>query len=518
VREALLKFQLKVASTLGDSYVLVTRPIEAASIVGQVRRDAGWLANHCKAVVVVAHSQGGAVAHEAIQGGVPPKLRLLFTFGSGLKKLEELKYLLSSGRAFLRSGVLTLIALVLFSLSLCWFALLPFYQPSDKGLSVLGLVAIMLVSLFGSLIFLVAGLRDYVGGIDLPNLQRWIQRLKKMPLDWTDCFASADPVSNGILLEEPAVKELSKEVCNEASILRDHTSYWANRDQFLTVLIGRLTRPNLRKEVGLPSAPELAMDEEDLAWIGKFRRWRVGILRAIGWIGVLSIFLAIYQAHEDWWNFVVYSSQQLLSWSTRLLGERVITTGDFVISWRALRWLALVLIPYWITRWLWRVWNETEMRGVIQGHVEGFNVSVLLGIFVQLVIAACVFYGKVPPDPWGYLVYFISLLVPAVVVFVTEPSVPDSFKYIKTSASSDEAHSRTDDVTAFLRGFFLPLLLPFMFGLIFWNALVWLAGKYFKGLMFGYQLSDDLSLLVGATAALVYWLGATLWVRFRGGS
>ena len=43
VREALLKLQLWIASTLGDSYVLVSRPIEAASILGQVRRDTSWL-------------------------------------------------------------------------------------------------------------------------------------------------------------------------------------------------------------------------------------------------------------------------------------------------------------------------------------------------------------------------------------------------------------------------------------------------------------------------------------------
>ena len=73
LRELLLTLQLKIASTLGDSYMLVSRPIEAASIVGQVRRDLEWLAKHCNVVAVVAHSQGGAVAHKALQRDVPPQ-------------------------------------------------------------------------------------------------------------------------------------------------------------------------------------------------------------------------------------------------------------------------------------------------------------------------------------------------------------------------------------------------------------------------------------------------------------
>ena len=73
----------------------------------------------------------------------------------------------------------------------------------------------------------------------------------------------------------------------------------------MTVLLGRLKRPDLRGELGLPPVPELATDEQSLVWIGKRRRWRVGILSAIGWIGVLAIFLVIYKEGQAWWNFVV---------------------------------------------------------------------------------------------------------------------------------------------------------------------------------------------------------------------
>ena len=257
VREALLKIQLKVASTLGDSHVLVSRPIEAASIVGQVRRDIYWLASRCKVLVLVAHSQGGAVAHQALQGGVPPKLRILFTFGSGLKKLEELKSLLSSGHSYLRSAVLTLVALLFFGLSSAWFALM----LTTKELKTLAShdfvaqVPTMLIYLLLSAVVLYAGLRDHIRGIDLPDLHRWIERLRNK-LHWVDCFASVDPVSNGPVIEMPEVESWSVEVCNQSSFLGDHTSYWANRDQFVTLLISQLAHPQLRNEAGLLPADE----------------------------------------------------------------------------------------------------------------------------------------------------------------------------------------------------------------------------------------------------------------------
>ena len=37
-----------------------------------------------------------------------------------------------------------------------------------------------------SAIFLLAGLRDYLGGIELAGVRRWVQRLKTMPFAWVD--------------------------------------------------------------------------------------------------------------------------------------------------------------------------------------------------------------------------------------------------------------------------------------------------------------------------------------------
>lgn len=67
LRNGLRRLQQRISASLGDSYVLVTRPVEAAAIVGRVRRDLAWLAEQCDQVVVVAHSQGGAVLNEVLR-------------------------------------------------------------------------------------------------------------------------------------------------------------------------------------------------------------------------------------------------------------------------------------------------------------------------------------------------------------------------------------------------------------------------------------------------------------------
>jgi hypothetical protein len=47
-------------------------------------------------VVVVAHSQGAAIAHEVLRTPEPANVRLFVSFGSGLAKLEELSFVKST--------------------------------------------------------------------------------------------------------------------------------------------------------------------------------------------------------------------------------------------------------------------------------------------------------------------------------------------------------------------------------------------------------------------------------------
>jgi hypothetical protein len=106
--------QRGLAATIGDSYVFIGRPIIAAAICTSVRESLEWLAARCRKVAVVAHSQGGAIAHRVLRGPLTVPCDLLITFGSGLAKLSELE------RGVERGRVKLWVALSPRRASLCW--------------------------------------------------------------------------------------------------------------------------------------------------------------------------------------------------------------------------------------------------------------------------------------------------------------------------------------------------------------------------------------------------------------
>lgn len=96
LRTAILRLQHRLLGSIGDSYVLKESSIRGAAMSSKVRNDLAWLQQHCKhpeKTVIIAHSQGSAVAHAAL--GQINNLNnshlsnpgLLITFGSGLRKL-----------------------------------------------------------------------------------------------------------------------------------------------------------------------------------------------------------------------------------------------------------------------------------------------------------------------------------------------------------------------------------------------------------------------------------------------
>ena len=63
-------------------------------MVRQVAHDLAWLESQAGTVAVVAHSQGAAVAHEAIRRyGSRENLSLFATVGQGLAKLHRVRAL-----------------------------------------------------------------------------------------------------------------------------------------------------------------------------------------------------------------------------------------------------------------------------------------------------------------------------------------------------------------------------------------------------------------------------------------
>jgi hypothetical protein len=513
LKEALLNLQLKIASTLGDSYMLVSHTSDASSMVGKVLNDGKWLAGRCKIVVVVAHSQGGALAHKALQKEIPPNLRVLFTFGSGLKKLEQLEDIIRpSGDTYLRSAFLTLMVMLSFFLLLVLSVLEVMKQSPSYAA-----IGIMLILACLALAYLVAGIRDHVREINLPRLKRWIKDLKETPVEWMDCFATADPVSNGLLFDELTVKNSSKEVSNLSSILRDHTSYWANRDQFVTLLIEQLTQPKLRKEAALPPAPELAMGQQNPDWIGIRRRWRLSILSAIKRVAILSVLLAIYREFQFWWSVLSYLSLQIQALMSPIRGKSEPAIG-FTVSWPALITLALVLLAYGIARCLWQFWNDAEMRALVEGRISAvksaeenfYLLAIWVVLVVQLLIDAWVLYRGVPAP----LIILLVLSVFLITVTEPRPSTPGNGKPSETGASPGEPISLSDQLSISLRPVVAKLVVSWGCGAAAWEGVVWLVKQFFGGSILGFRPSEAVGLFVAAIA-LAFIFGRRAWVRVR---
>jgi hypothetical protein len=424
LRNGLRRLQQRIAALLGDSYVLVVRPVEAAAIVGRVRRDLAWLADQCDQVVVVAHSQGGAVMNEvlrqelaAVDGGLlgPPegpdglaatrparqrrgRLRLLLTFGSGLRKLDELRRLLGHGGSLRRSALLTLAGLVVFTLSVLGIVVEVTGRDLDTTVGLLALYAVI-----GG-VLLVAGLADLIADPSRGELRWWIERFERTGVRWRDCAASADPVPNGVLLDEQCPFPEHLIVYNRGSLLRDHTTYWTNRDEFVAEVVHSVA------ELDPLVASDLAGHDEDFAFARRRRRWRVAWLTGARWVAVAGITAALVHKWAQWLPLAGQVPGHLAASAGIATRPDPIEFDETAIAlWPA----AAVLAVFAVVGLLWRTLDRAEAdlllarrppvaRGAGYGFVLGISALVLVGVWVA---APGVFGG------WLTGAVFVSVLV-----------------------------------------------------------------------------------------------------------
>jgi len=280
VRDLVGRIQVTLTGTLGDSAVLDDGVVGNA-IASRVRSDLDWLARQpgVERVVVVAHSQGAAVAHRVLSADspVPPGTPLdLVTFGSGLDKLTTARELHDApartrlallaggllggaGTIALAAGVvlappwLLFVYLVLALLAVSGVqALAPLARRyhAEKPLTVAiallwlaAMVAVTLRALSGSPaaagIGMVAG--TVLFGASGRVLRSATSTLAPSPArapaarTWIEVRSTYDPVPGPV---PQGATEIV--VDNTRSVLRDHTTYWANAEQFVPLVLGAL--------------------------------------------------------------------------------------------------------------------------------------------------------------------------------------------------------------------------------------------------------------------------------------
>ena len=293
LRKGVLRVQLQLASVVGDSYVLLQDPVQRRAILDRVQRDLEWLVKRCRAVVLIAHSQGAAVAEivlsqreEAGSGKIPA----FATLGAGVQTLNAIGDL-SQNRGAKAMGW-TAITCTLALAVAAVFAL------TDKA-------GIALLVAGAALVFLV--LAAYGAWTVHPKRPSMLpQAAWSRP--WFDFFARKDVVPYGPLVnpENNGKNYRPKEVRNLDSYVGDHVDYWRNLEQ----VVGPLAR-QLGAAAGFKPLETLLPDDD--ATFAKLERARISRL------GFLNIA-----------RFVIFVATATLLWVNRSEWAAI---GTWAIDW-----------------------------------------------------------------------------------------------------------------------------------------------------------------------------------------
>jgi len=281
--DAAKRFQRQLANGFGDSYVLTRSPVRFGAMASSVRSDLQALREHCKSVVVIAHSQGTAVAwfallQELTDGrvvgeGEPRRapIGLFLTYGQAVRKLTfalEMARREQRGEQTSRQTVLVLAGPVFVGAAIAAYLLTDHWLlPLISG----GLaVAVQLY-----LLSLAARIWQTSGE---EMAEHWGRVLKQAPdIEWLDLWASADPASVGALgVDKPRID--SYKIRNLGSVLGDHTVYWHNTTEFLAIVGGKLFG------LGGPAAYAVPLDDPHLVIAAMRRHARVVALSTMRFI------------------------------------------------------------------------------------------------------------------------------------------------------------------------------------------------------------------------------------------
>jgi hypothetical protein len=386
MHKALAGMLLALTGVLGDSYVLIESDLQRSAIVKKTRKALEWLSDRCESVVVVAHSQGAAIAHLALREKGPDNVRALFTFGSGVQKLEELLHLRDVPSRARSVARLTPIFLVLVALLIR----VAFFEPWAGDAST-GAVVFVGLSIAVASIWALVSAQEHWNAFEASLLKLKLHESREN-FHWIDVYASSDPVPNGALSSlGTAVATESVRIANLGDVLGDHTSYWENRAQFV---------PKAARCVAAHSAIPVFDDGSDEAMeaAASTHERNVVWLSVTFWAGIVAMAL------------VPVLHWQHLSGTGRLLDAALTATGGpferIASAFRAVaRWwspavgaadveriataalgtlFVMALVALWrpAYRAIWRCWDDATLNyfsrfGAPQHPADRFFVDVL---------------------------------------------------------------------------------------------------------------------------------------------
>jgi hypothetical protein len=245
------------------------------------------------------------------------------------------------------------------------------------------------------LFFTLAILYGSISFILSPEGKKIVQAPVSRPLGlrrWVDLYASADPVPNGRTRTIEGGHE-SKRIWNLGSLIRDHTTYWDNRDGFV-LRVARVCAETAES----PWTHQLP-DESD--FVDKRAAWRVGFLRTARWIsGLTWLVLGVSLWSRNLANVPVPFN--LPSWVPAPPVEHAL----FVV---------LIALGMWATSsalcWIWSWWVWAEQEVVLDHEQPGResdksfvgNVVIASMAMVVSMLIATVVYMLMYIDSWADL-------------------------------------------------------------------------------------------------------------------
>jgi hypothetical protein len=364
VRELVGRLQRFASTSVGDLYMVLTSPIQRAALASAVERDIDWMRQQgCGKVALVAHSQGGYVAYQALADPWHREVDLFVTLGSGLIRLRESLQAARSGRLLIALvGVLGAIVAIRFG-----------------PVAILGEAGIWNWERHeaSTLAFFVGLAVASVLPVVIVRYQRDRGQVEALsfPLRWVDYITLQDPVLNG----DPETRLPSsvdcRDVDNRASVAADHGAYWQNLDQFVTAValeIGTLDDGLELRTAGENTDPAVVDQRLGHAW--SRRRERVTALeRARYPIAALTIVVVLLQWAEleqvgaALMPFIGFIPPVVLSWLPDLLRTGLQVSVSHLALLGALVVVGASFIGYRIGGVIWNGWTADDTRTLLRG-------------------------------------------------------------------------------------------------------------------------------------------------------
>ena len=273
IENIISQIQKVISSIIGDSFIFSSTSIRRQAILSKVYGDLEWVTAHCNKLIIVAHSQGAAVAYQTLKKFNKRKVNLLVTVGSGLKKLQILEPQNTAKKSLiLLSSLPALLGAVFVTLSiLYWMEIIPISWAGSLGWWVLPYSIV-----FGTFLLFISMLMLSRHRQSDEDISTFASDLKRCGGHWIDFYAKWDPVPNGpILLNDEERLIESHEITNSNSFFADHTGYRFNTEEFYFGVLKAVGSAKISSNI-TTHLSELTLQWTDA--LAEYRRQRISYL------------------------------------------------------------------------------------------------------------------------------------------------------------------------------------------------------------------------------------------------